>query len=113
MVKGILATAFFAVAAGALYGKEAVVAVLAGGLVASANFRLSSGILRQIVAPGVNPSLGKAVGIFSFLFRYLLLGVVLLVAIRGGISPVFFIIGLSTLVVAVFASAGELKRGEA
>jgi len=112
MLKSFFVIAFLVVFAGVVYGRGAAVAVLAGGLVAVANFRLSSGILRQIVVPGVNPDSGKAMGIFSFLLRYLLLGIVLLTAIRGGISPVFFIIGLSAVVVAIFASTGALRRGE-
>ncbi|MBI5178216.1 MAG: ATP synthase subunit I [Nitrospinae bacterium] len=112
VVKSFLVTALVAAACGALIGRQAAVAVLAGGLVATANFHLSSGILRRIIVPGVDPDAGRAMGMVSFLFRYLLLGTVLLIAIRSGIQPVYFIIGLSAVVAAVFASARQLKRGE-
>lgn len=102
-----LFTALFAVL---FYSLDAAVSILAGGLVAVANFRLMARFLKRAIVPGVDPGRGQVLGVASFLLRYLLLGVVLLVVIRQVASPVFFIIGLTAVVAAVFASYKELKE---
>lgn len=90
-----------------------MVAVIAGGVVAAVNFRLSSRLLGKIIIPGMEPDAGKAMAIVSFMFRYILLGFVLYAVIRSGINPVFFIIGLSAVVGAVFVSMAGMRRGTA
>lgn len=92
------------------YSTGEAVSVLAGGLVAVANFRLMARFLKQAVMPGIDPEAGRAMGLVSFLVRYALLGAILLVIIRSIASPVFFIIGLTSVVAAIFTTHGELKR---
>jgi len=98
-----LVSAFF-------YSTGEAVSVLAGGLVAVANFRLMARFLKRTIAPGLDPGAGRALGFASFLVRYALLGAVLLLIIRSIASPVFFIIGLTSVVAAVFTTHNELKR---
>ncbi len=111
-VKSLIITAMLAACAALLYGKGIALAVLAGGAVAVANFRLGARVLKRIVVPGMAPDAGKSAGILSFVIRWAIMAAVLLVIIRAGVQPVAFIVGLSAVVAAVFASAPELKRGE-
>lgn len=109
-VRAFAITLIVALCSALFYSTGAAVSVLAGGLVVVANFRLMARFLKRIIEPGVDPSAGKAFGIISFVLRYALLGVVLLLIIKSISSPVFFIIGLSSVVAAVFTTHGELKR---
>lgn len=111
-VKALVITAMLAFCAAIFYTNAHALAVVVGGLVAVANFRLGAQVLKRIVIPGVAPDAGKSAGIFSFLMRYAILAAELFVIIRLGIEPVAFLVGLSVVVAAVFASAPELKRGE-
>lgn len=115
-VKALVITAVLAACAVILYSKAHALAVMVGGLVAVANFRLGAQVLKRIVVPGMNPAAGRGAGIVSFLVRYAILAVELYVIINLGIEPVAFLVGLSVVVAAVFASAftsaQELKRGE-
>lgn len=110
LVKGAIITVTIALLAKILVSTDAAVAVLAGGLLAIVNFRLSSKLLSRAVSPDVDPNTGKATVVAAFLFRYVLLGVVLLTAIRRGIDPFFLLIGLSAVVGAIFLSYRDLKR---
>lgn len=115
-VSGVIAVRAFAITiltalvSAFFHSTGAAVSVLAGGLVAVANFRLMARFLKRVIEPGVDPSAGQAFGVISFILRYALLGVVLLVIIKSIASPVFFIIGLTSVVAAVFTTHGELKR---
>lgn len=111
-VKALVITALLAVCAAIFYSNAHAVAVVVGGLVAVANFRLGAKVLKRIVIPGVDPDAGKAAGVISFVGRYAILAAELFVIIRLGIEPVAFLVGLSVVVVAVFAAAPALKRGE-
>ncbi len=110
--KALVITAMAAFGAAILYTNAHALAVVVGGLVAVANFRLGAKVLKRIVVPGVDPDAGKGAGIVSFLVRYAVLAAELFVIIRLGIEPVAFLVGLSVVVVAVFVSAPELKKGE-
>lgn len=112
-VKSLVITGVLAVVAGLFFSPDAAVAVLAGGLVAVANFRLGARVLKRIAVPGMAPDAGRAAGVFSFFTRYALLGVVLAVIVRAGVQPAWLILGLSAVVAGVFASAPVINRGEA
>ena len=109
-VRAFVITLVTALISALFYSTGAAVSVLAGGLVAVANFRLMARFLKRIIIPGVDPSAGQAFGVASFVLRYALLGIVLLLIIRSIASPVFFIIGLTSIVAAVFTTHKELKR---
>ena len=72
-------------------------------------------MLRNVVVPGENPSAGRVKAVFFFLIRYVLLGATLASAIWAGAKPIYLIVGLSALLVAVLASARKLveSAGEA
>ncbi len=112
-IKALFITALLAASAAVFYTKAYALAVVVGGLVAVANFRLGAQVLKRIVVPGVKPADGKGAGILSFFVRYAILAAELYVIIRLGIEPVAFLVGLSVVVVAVFASVPALNRGEA
>jgi hypothetical protein len=95
------------------FGKGAAIAVAVGALIAGANFRLSSGMLRKIIVPGVNPTRGSVIGVISFILRYIVVGVALFAAIRAGIHPIFLIVGVSALVVSVLVSTVKVVREQA
>ena len=110
VAKAFTITVFATVAAYAFFSVDHAVSVLAGGLLAVTNFRLSARFLSRVVQPGVDANAGKMLGIGSFILRYGLLAVALFVIIRSIASPVFLIIGLSVVVAAVLFSYGELRR---
>lgn len=109
-IRAFAITLMAALVSALFYSTGAAVSVLAGGLVAVANFRLMARFLKRAIIPGVDPAAGKAFGVASFILRYALLGIVLLLIIRSIASPVFFIIGLTSVVAAVFTTHRELKR---
>lgn len=111
-VNALVITALLTACAAIFYTNAHALAVVVGGLVAVANFRLGAQVLKRIVIPGVAPAAGQSAGIISFLVRYAVLAVELFVIIRLGIEPVAFLVGLSVVVAAVFVSAPALKRGE-
>lgn len=111
-VKALVITGLLAASAAVFYTKAHAVAVVVGGLVAVANFRLGAQVLKRIVVPGMKPAAGQGAGIVSFLVRYAILAAELYVIINLGIEPVAFLVGLSVVVAAVFASVPTLKRGE-
>ncbi len=111
-LKALVITALLAAAAAVFYTKAHALAVVVGGLVAVANFRLGARILKRIVVPGVSSADGRNAGIVSFLARYAILAAELYVIISLGIEPVAFLVGLSVVVAAVFVSAPVLKKGE-
>jgi len=86
------------------------VALLAGGLIALANFRLSADSLKKIFAPALDAEASKGLAIIAFIFRYSILGAILLFSIKSGLDPVFFLIGLSSVVGAIFISFNSLKE---
>lgn len=112
-IKALVITALLAASAAVFYTKAHALAVVVGGLVAVANFRLGAKVLKRIVVPGMASDVGKNAGIVSFLARYAILCAELFVIISLGIEPVAFLVGLSVVVAAVFASVPELKRGVA
>lgn len=101
-------TLFTALFTAILYSTPEAVSVLAGGFVAVANFRLMARFLKRTIVPGLEPERGRVLGMTSFFLRYALLGAVLLIVIRLISSPVFFIIGLTAIVAAIFASYKDL-----
>lgn len=109
-VRALFVTLVTALFAAALYSTASAVSALAGGLVAIANFRLMARFLKRAIIPGVNPARGTVMGVASFIVRYGLLAVVLMVIIRSVASPVFFIAGLSSVVAAIFLSTRDLYR---
>ena len=109
-IRAFAITVITALVSAFFHTKGAAVSVLAGGLVAVANFRLMARFLKHAIMPGIDPEAGRALGFVSFLVRYALLGAILLVIIRSIASPVFFIIGLTSVVAAIFTTHGELKR---
>lgn len=110
--KSLIITAVLAGAALLFHSRGAAVAVLAGGAVAVANFRLGARVLKRIIVPGMAPAAGQSAGVLSFFVRYALLAAVLTVILRAGVQPVGFIAGLSAVVAAVFAAAPRINRGE-
>lgn len=100
---------------GLFFGKQAAFAVAVGAVIAGSNFWLASGVLRKVVVPGTGRPVGNWKGAILFVLRYLIVGFGLLAAIRAGIRPVFLIVGVSALVIAVLASTMELvkRSGEA
>ncbi len=100
---------------GFLFGKQAAFAVAVGAVIAGANFRLASGILRKVFVPATGPSGGNWKGILLLILRYLIVGFALAAAIRAGVQPVFLIVGVSALVISVLASTREIvkRSGEA
>ncbi len=111
-IKALVITALLSASAAVFYSKAHALAVVVGGLVAVANFRLGAKVLKRIVVPGMSSDTGRNAGILSFLVRYAILAVELYVIIGLGIEPVAFLVGLSVVVAAVFVSAPVLKRGE-
>jgi len=109
-LRSILFTLTFAIIAFASHSLNASIAVVTGGLLAFINFRLSSKTLKKIINPEINPAVVKGMSFVTFLFRYLMLSVVLYIAIKSGINPFFFLIGLSSVVGAAFLSYNDLKR---
>ncbi|MFQ5432513.1 MAG: ATP synthase subunit I [Nitrospinota bacterium] len=107
-IRAFTITLFTALITGILYSAPDAVSVLAGGLLAVTNFRLMARFLKRTIVPGLEPARGRALGMTSFFLRYALLGAVLLVVIRLISSPVFFIIGLTSVVAAVFASYKDI-----
>lgn len=103
-LRSLFLTAALYLISALFYSSDAAVSLLAGGLVAVVNFRLSSKVLKMIVVPHADPVFGKAVAVFSFTLRYLMLGVVIYYIISSGISAVFFIIGLSVVIASIFSS---------
>ncbi len=112
-IRALVITALLAAGAAVFYTKAHALAVVIGGVVAVANFRLGAKVLKRIIVPGVNPADGKSAGIVSFLARYAILAAELYVIISLGIEPVAFLAGLSVVVAAVFASVPALRGGEA
>lgn len=104
-------TAFLAIFAWAFHSTEAVVAVIAGGVIALVNFLIFSSILKKLFFPERDPLLTKGLAYVSFIIRYAVLGFILLVVIKSGIQPVFLLIGLSAVTLAVFFSYKEIKKG--
>ncbi len=96
---------------GFFFGKEAAFAVAVGAAIAGGNFWLSSGFLRTVVVPGTGRSVGNWKRVFSFLIRYAIVGVALIAAIRSAVRPVFLIVGVSALLIAVLSSL-KLVRSE-
>lgn len=108
-VRSLILTAIFAVCAYTFHSLDASAAVLAGGLIVFANFRLSSKNLNAIMNPGINPAIGKGLALVSYIVRFALLGTAIYMVITSGIDPVFFILGLSSVVGAIFISFRELR----
>lgn len=106
-------TAIMAVLVAMFYSDGAPMAVIAGGALATLNFRLSANFLKKVFSVGVSPATGKAIVLSAFFLRYIMLGAIIYLLIRAGISPVFFIVGLSAVVGSIFLSYGDLKRGVA
>lgn len=100
-----------AASSGFFFGKDAAFAVAVGAAVAGGNFWLSSGFLRTVVVPGTGRSVGNWKRVLSFLFRYAMVGVALIAAIRSAVRPVFLIVGVSALLIAVLSSL-KLVRSE-
>jgi len=111
--KGLMITVVMAVLTALFYSNAESLAIIAGGGLAILNFRLSSNFLKKVISPGVSPTVGKVLAIFAFFLRYIMLGVIIYLLIHAGISPVFFIIGLSAVVGSIFLSYGDLKRSSA
>ncbi len=110
MLKSIFITAVLATAAGVIYSTDAAVAVSAGGVIAAANFRLFFKQLHAAFNPDANTNAGKKSVIISAFLRYAMIGVVALIVIKAGIPPIFFLLGLSAVVAAIFFSYKSLKE---
>ncbi len=108
-VKTVIVCAVTAVLAGLFHSTEAMAAVAAGGLIALANFRLSSKMLKQIIGHGMDAEMGRGFAIFSYVFRFAMLGTVLLVVVKSGVNPSFLIAGLSAVTAAVLISAMNIR----
>jgi hypothetical protein len=102
-------TAILTVCAYLLHSLDASVAVLAGGLIVFANFRLSTRNLNAIMNPGIDPAFGKGIALVSYFARFTLLGAVIYLVIASGIKPLFFILGLSSVVGAIFFSYSNFR----
>lgn len=111
MLWSLVIAAVLAVSAYALSGRQAGFAVVVGALIMAANFRLASGTLRKIVVPGADPTRATAVGAISFMVRYLVVGLVLFVAVRAGVQPMFLLVGVSALVLSVLGSTLTMLKG--
>jgi len=108
-VKAVVLCTVTAIFAGMFHSTEAMSAVAAGGLIALANFRLSSKMLKQIIGRGVDVEMGRGLALFSYVFRFVLLGTVLLIAVKSGVNPGFLIAGLSAVTAAVLISAVNIR----
>jgi hypothetical protein len=97
---------------GLFFGKQAAFAVAVGAAIAGANFWLSSGFLRKMVSPETGPSVRNWKRVLSFLFRYAIVGAALVAAIRAAVRPMFLIVGVSALLIAVLASGLKLVDSE-
>ncbi len=96
---------------GLFFGKQAAFAVAVGAVIAGSNFWLASGMLRKVVVPAeAKPPIRGWKEALLFVSRYLIVGFALLAAIRAGVRPVFLIVGVSALVIAVLASTMELVK---
>lgn len=108
-VKSLAFTAILAVCSYLLHSLDASIAVLTGGLIVFANFRLSSRSLDAIMNPGIDHAVGKGLALVSYFVRFILLGAVIYFAIASGIKPLFFILGLSSVVGAMFISYRDFR----
>jgi len=108
-VKAVILCAVTAIFAGMFHSTEAMAAVAAGGLIALANFRLSSKMLKQIIGREMDAEMGRGLALFSYVFRFVLLGTVLLIAVKSGVNPGFLIAGLSAVTAAVLISAVNIR----
>jgi len=109
-LRSIIFALSLAAVAYAVHSVNASIAVVTGGLVAFVNFRLSSKTLKKILDPEMNPAIVKGISLVTFLVRYLMLSIVLYFAIISGINPLFFLVGLSSIVGGAFLSYSDLKR---
>ncbi len=103
-------TAILAAVAGIFYSSEASTAVIAGGLIALVNFILSSRALKRIITPRAEPSSAKRLAFISYITRYAALVAVLYIAIKSGVPPIFFLVGLSAVAGAIFLSYKNLLK---
>lgn len=102
-------TAVIAISAYLFHSFDASIAVLAGGLIVIANFRLSTRNLNAVMNPDTDAAFGKGVVLVSYLTRFMLLGTVIYFAIASGIHPLFFVLGLSSVVGAIFFSYSSFR----
>jgi hypothetical protein len=110
VLRSFVVAAILSVLAYLAFGPRAAFAIAVGALIAGANFRLASGMLRKIVVPGEKPSVAKFKGALSFFIRYVFVAIILAVAIKSGVHPVFLLVGVSALVIAILGSTFKLIK---
>jgi len=95
--RSLLLLAVLTIAAFGVYSVHAALGVLAGGMIAIANFLWMGNTLKRIL--GLLPDNPVGYSLLRFLSRMTVVGVVLYLALRSGsFSPVGLIVGLSVIV---------------